>query len=360
MECKNSSISYDPSLLFNIEEKNNSCFVDGTRCQYSQCAQGNKLQVCAFGFANGVTGGVAGPYYTVDKPDDDPTNPALGTLRFVVNYAGNNNGGAWITFKNSMHIILNDKLWVKSNTTIDGRGVNVTITGACLALRTVENVILHNFDVSSTGDSDTVHIFDGSHKVWVDHLTTNDGQLGLVTVVQGSTDVTISNSYLSNCSFNVLLGASDQDTIDNVLRVTVYRNWFDSAMQRMPHCRWGYCHVVNNYYRNWTYYCIGARAYAKVYSELNVFDPGSKLEVTPWFPNYNSDLTPTIVSSKDLLMNGSTFHQFLNPKVLLNNPQDQFPGYMVPTRPTNTLEDLVTKCSGALFGPKLSTCLAAP
>ncbi|KAF5179235.1 hypothetical protein FRX31_031177 [Thalictrum thalictroides] len=60
----------------------------------------------------------------------------------------------------------------------------------------------------------------------------------------------------------MLLGASDHDTVDQILRVTVYRNWFESSNQRMPHCRWGYCHVVNNYYRDWHYYAIGGRVHA--------------------------------------------------------------------------------------------------
>ncbi|XP_043725930.1 putative pectate lyase 2 [Telopea speciosissima] len=359
IQCMNNSIA-TPKQAFEPSRHNETdCVVDGTKCQYSQYVRGKKLQICAYGFARCVTGGAFGPYYTVYNSDDDPKNPAPGTLRFAVNFAGGHEGGAWIIFKKSMVIRLKDKLWIKSNTTIDGRGVVVSIIGQVLALQHVENVILHNFIVSFTGDSDTIHVYEGSHNVWIDHLTSSEAQLGLIRVLQGSTDVTISNCFLSNYDFNLLLGASDKDTIDHTLRVTVHRNWFESSTQRMPHCRWGYCHVSNNYYKNWNYYATGARVSARVYSELNVFNPGSKKEVTPWFQNFNSDLSPTIVSSKDLLLKGATFHQFLHHQTF-SSPRDLFPNYVVPTRPTDPLEDLVMNYSGALFGSKLKDCLATP
>ncbi|XP_042521258.1 putative pectate lyase 21 [Macadamia integrifolia] len=360
--CKNSTTTHEQPLkrsLSSIERSKSDCVVDGSKCQYSQCAQGKKLPICAYGFARGVTGGAFGPYYIVSSSYDDPKNPAPGTLRFAVNFARGNKGGAWIRFKRSMIIRLKDKLWIHSNTTIDGRGVEVAIIGQCIAIRHVENVILHNFAISLTGNSDTIHVFEGTKKVWIDHITTREAKLGLISVLQGSTDVTISNCYLSKCDFNLLLGASDQDTVDHILRVTVHRNRFESSTQRMPHCRWGYCHVANNYYRNWNYYAIGARVYAKVYSELNVFNPGKKLEVTPWFHDYNSDITPTIVSFKDLLLKGAKFHQFLHHGTL-RNPRDLFHDYVVPVRPTDKLEELVINCSGVLFGSKLKHCLETP
>ncbi|KAF8409429.1 hypothetical protein HHK36_005505 [Tetracentron sinense] len=156
----------------------------------------------------------------------------------------------------------------------------------------------------------------------------------------------------------MLLGASDQDTVDQVLRVTVYRNLFESSTQRMPHCRCGYCHVVNNYYKNWSYYAIGARVHARVLSELNVFEAGSHLEVTPWYNQFNSDLTPTIVSSKDLFLKGATFHEFMKYGTL-SATQDDYPAYKVPTVATNSLASLVSNCSGVLFGSKLDDCLAS-
>lgn len=149
----------------NSLEKARKCVVDGTKCQYSPCAKGKKLHQCAVGFAQGVTGGAAGKYYVVTHPGDDkPNNPSPGSLRFAVNFAQTRKGGAWITFERSMVIKLREKLWVYSNTTIDGRGAEVAIVGEGLALARVENVILHKFVVMSSKDSDTIHVFDGSRR----------------------------------------------------------------------------------------------------------------------------------------------------------------------------------------------------
>ncbi|ERN12331.1 hypothetical protein AMTR_s00025p00066690 [Amborella trichopoda] len=333
-----------------------NCQVDGTKCQFSACASGNRLPVCAMGFAAGTTGGATGKYYIVTDPsDNNPANPKPGTLRYAVELAERTSGGVWIMFKGNMVINLMKKLWIKSHTTIDGRGAIVTIKGKGLVLGHVENIIIHNVAVGSTGESDTIHVFDGSHHVWIDHVASFDADLGLVTVLQGATDVTVSNSYLTNPNFNMLLGASDEDVVDQHLRVTVYRNWFDSSNQRMPHCRWGYCHVVNNYYKDWNYYAIGGRAHAKILSEQNVFEPGRRLEVTPWFQHFHADLTPIIESRNDRFLNNATFHQFLVYGTL-SEPDYQYTFYYPTIRSTETLRDFIKKCSGPLNGQKLDKC----
>ena len=61
--------------------------------------------------------------------EDDPKNPSMGSLRHGVNLGGSTTGGVWITFSQNLVIVLQDMLWLKSKTTIDGRGYNVTITG---------------------------------------------------------------------------------------------------------------------------------------------------------------------------------------------------------------------------------------
>ncbi|MCO5605767.1 hypothetical protein L7F22_059951 [Adiantum nelumboides] len=262
----------------------------------------------------------------------------------------------WITFARSMVIALQDMLWVQSHTTIDGRGVNVTINGRNLVLGGVQNVIIHNIQINNIRGSDTLHIFSGSNKVWVDHITSFNGELGLASVLQGSTDVTISNCKLQNYNFNMLLGASDADSEDRSLRVTVYRNWFQDSMQRMPHCRWGVCHVVNNLYTNWGYYAIGGRANARIRSESNVFMASRAKEVTPWFESKLAtfDMSARIESKNDLLLNGTTFHQFL---VATRDVSPSYPsGSSPPILSTSSLPSLVEHCSGALFGGNLLRC----
>lgn len=208
---------------------------DGTKCQFSSCGQGNQLMNCAIGFARGVTGGRNGQTYTVTNSDDNPNNPEPGTLRYGVTLASSNSQGVWITFKQDMTITLQKMLLVESHTTIDGRGAKVIITGYGFGLNKVENVIIHNIQISDS-NFDTVHIF-GSKKVWADHLTCFRGKSGLVSAIEGSTDVTISNCRLFETNFNMLLGLDDSYENDKNMRVTVFRNWFKDSNQRNPHCR---------------------------------------------------------------------------------------------------------------------------
>ncbi|KAH9563890.1 hypothetical protein CY35_05G148000 [Sphagnum magellanicum] len=341
----------------------------------ADAAAGSQCKTCIFPphalnpCLSGVTGGGGGSHgksYVVVSDEDNVKNPPQGSLRYGVNLGGGSSsgsgaGGVWITFARDMIIVLKDMLWIRSATTIDGRGYNVTITSKCIVLSGVSNVILHNFQVNGVGESDTVHIFADSSRVWVDHLTSFDAKLGLVSVLQGSTDVTISNSDLMNSNFNMLLGASDADKQDQNMRVTIFRNWFKDSMQRMPHCRWGKCHVINNLYTNWGYYALGARVHAKIISESNVFVPSRRMEVTPWFKGAGPDFdqSASIISLNDLLTNGSTFHQSLvyNPSMSMHPsypPTARYP----PITPTSQLSSLVKTCSGALFGPKLKLCLS--
>ena len=88
----------------------------------------------------------------------------VGSLRYGVRLGGGARG-VWITFARSMIIVLKSMLWVRSSTTIDGRGYNITITGRMLVVGGVHNVILHNFQINSMALSDTIHVFAGSTKV---------------------------------------------------------------------------------------------------------------------------------------------------------------------------------------------------
>jgi pectate lyase len=74
----------------------------------------------------------------VTSDEDNAHNPSPGSLRCGVSLGGSNLGsgisstgaaGAWITFSRDMIISLHDMLWIRSSTTIDGRGFNITIAG---------------------------------------------------------------------------------------------------------------------------------------------------------------------------------------------------------------------------------------
>lgn len=70
----------------------------------------------------------------------------------------------------------------------------------------------------------------------------------------------------------MLLGATDAFPQDSIMQVTVAFNRFGKGLiQRMPRCRWGFFHVVNNDYSHWQMYAIGGSANPTIISQGNRF-----------------------------------------------------------------------------------------
>jgi len=246
------------------------------------------LADCAIGFGQNAIGGRDGAIYVVTDTSDDATNPAYGTLRWGVIQTQ----PLWIIFANDMMITLKEELIINSWKTLDGRGANVHIAGgACLTLQYISNVIVHGLhihDCKSTGnamvistpthtgyrgmaDGDAVSIF-GSHDLWVDHNFLANAADGLVDCIEGSTDITVSNNYFTNHNKVMLLGAHPHDYFDVNMRVTVAFNHFGpNLVQRMPRCRFGSFHVVNNYYYQWEMYAVGGSENPTINSEGNYY-----------------------------------------------------------------------------------------
>lgn len=56
------------------------------------------------------------------------------------------------------------------------------------------------------------------------------------------------------------------------MQVTVAYNHFGQGLvQRMPRCRWGFFHVVNNDYTHWRLYAIGGSKHPTIISQGNRF-----------------------------------------------------------------------------------------
>nr|CAB3499482.1 unnamed protein product [Digitaria exilis] len=261
-----------------------------------------RLADCGIGFGRNALGGKGGPLYVVtDSSDRDAVNPVPGTLR----HAAIQEGPLWIVFAADMTIRLSQELLVNSYKTIDGRGANVHIGagGACITLQYVSNVIVHNVHVHDcvpTGnanvrsspthygwrtrsDGDGISLF-GARDVWVDHCALWRCADGLVDAIEGSTAITVSNSYFAHHDEVMLLGASDAYLPDSAMQVTIAFNRFGPGLvQRMPRCRRGYFHIVNNDYTSWQMYAIGGSASPTINSQGNRYiapgDPNAK-EVT--------------------------------------------------------------------------------
>ncbi|GLT31045.1 hypothetical protein SLA2020_058110 [Shorea laevis] len=302
---------------------------DCWRCDTEWEANRKRLADCAVGFGRNALGGRDGELYVVTDPNnDDPKNPNPGTLRHAVIQEK----PLWIIFDHDMIINLREQLVVNSYKTIDGRGSRVHIAhGACITLYNVSNIIIHNIYIhdclpagstfvwafplpyitgdNSDGDGITIY---GSRDVWIDHCTLERCSDGLIDITHGSTSITISNNHMLHHNEVMLMGHSDEYVADKNMQVTITFNFFgEGLVQRMPRCRHGYFHIVNNVYSGWEMYAIGGSANPTINSQGNVFvasNDNSTKEVTKrevsdvaewknW--NWRSD--------GDLMLNGAFF-----------------------------------------------------
>ncbi|KAK9019086.1 hypothetical protein V6N11_034125 [Hibiscus sabdariffa] len=302
---------------------------DCWRCDPHWEKNRRRLADCAIGFGKHAVGGRDGKIYIVTDPSDrDPINPKPGTLR----HAAIQIEPLWIVFAHDMVIKLKEELVMNSYKTIDGRGADVHIAGGpCITIQSVSNIIVHGINIHhckrggnayvrdspshygwrTKSDGDAVLIFGSSH-IWVDHCSLSNCTDGLVDAVQGSTAITISNNYMTHHNKVMLLGHSDSYEQDKNMQVTIAFNHFgEGLVQRMPRCRHGYFHVVNNDYTHWKMYAIGGSANPTINSQGNRFlapDNLNNKEVTKhedapeskwkqW--NWRSD--------GDLMLNGAFF-----------------------------------------------------
>ncbi|KAM7526855.1 hypothetical protein LguiA_016757 [Lonicera macranthoides] len=295
------------TATINVELKDQmSCLTgnpidDCWKCDPNWFNNRQHLADCAIGFGQGAVGGKGGQIYVVtDSSDHDTVNPTPGTLRHAVVQTE----PLWIVFATNMMIKLKHELIVNSYKTIDGRGANVHITGGgCITLQYVSNVIITNIHVHhcvpsgntqirsspthvgfrGRSDGDGISIF-GSRNLWIDHCDLSHCTDGLIDAIMGSTAITISNNYLSHHNEVMLLGHDDRYLPDTGMQITIAFNHFgEGLVQRMPRCRHGYFHVVNNDFTEWKMYAIGGSASPTINSQGNRYtapsDPDSK-EVT--------------------------------------------------------------------------------
>ncbi|AQK59786.1 male gametophyte-specific2 [Zea mays] len=118
-------------------------------------------------------------------------------------------------------------------------------------------------------DGDGISLFSATN-VWIDHISMSNCEDGLIDVVQSSTGITISNCHFTNHNDVMLFGASDSWPQDQIMQITVAFNHFGRGLvQRMPRCRWGFFHVVNNDYTHWLMYAIGGGDAPTIISQGN-------------------------------------------------------------------------------------------
>lgn len=335
------------------------------RCRKNWAKNRKRLAKCVLGFGRKTTGGKSGKYYVVyDPSDNDMVNPKPGTLR----HAAIQKRPLWIIFARSMVIRLRNELLVTSHKTIDGRGVDVHIAyGAGFMIQFSRNVIIHGLrihdivskpgglisdtanhvGIRTRSDGDGISIF-GSTNIWIDHVSMSNCQDGIIDAIEGSTAITISNGHYTHHNDVMLFGASDLYQRDKMMQVTVAFNHFGRGLiQRMPRCRWGFFHVVNNDYTHWLMYAIGGSSQPTIISQGNRFiAPPNQAAKEVTKRDY---ATPDVWrnwtwrSQGDLMMNGAFFVQ--SGKPLMKKPFGRMD--MIKAKP-GTFVTRLTRMSGAL------------
>ncbi|XP_062091970.1 probable pectate lyase 18 [Humulus lupulus] len=302
---------------------------DCWRCDSNWQANRQKLADCGIGFGRDAMGGKGGQIYVVtDSSDRDVARPIPGTLRYAVIQTE----PLWIVFSADMTIKLKHELIVNSYKTIDGRGANVHIVGnGCITLQSVSNVIIHNIhihhckpsghaDIASSpthvgwrgvSDGDGISIY-SARKIWIDHCALSYCTDGLIDAIMGSTGITITNNHFSHHDEVMLLGHNDGYLPDSGMQVTIAFNHFGPALvQRMPRCRRGYIHVVNNDFTQWEMYAIGGSANPTINSQGNRYiAPANQnaKEVTKRVDTNEGDWTGWNWRTEgDMMVNGAFF-----------------------------------------------------
>ncbi|XP_021751763.1 probable pectate lyase 5 [Chenopodium quinoa] len=301
---------------------------DCWRCNKNWDKNRQILADCAIGFGKNAEGGKKGKVYVVKDPSDDAVNPKKGTLRYGVIQ----DEPLWIIFAMDVVIKLKQELMINSFKTIDGRGANVHIAGGpCIVLQKVNNIIIHGIHIHdckrggnayvrrtptqygwrSKSDGDGISIISSKH-IWVDHCSLSRCTDGLIDAIRGSTAITISNNYMTDHNKVMLLGHNDNHKQDKNMQVTIAFNHFgEGLVQRMPRCRHGYFHVVNNDYTQWQMYAIGGSAGPTINSQGNRFlapDNRSNKEVTKRENAAEKEWKKwNWTSEGDLFLNGARF-----------------------------------------------------
>ncbi|MFT4084120.1 MAG: polysaccharide lyase family 1 protein [Nocardioides sp.] len=237
------------------------------------------------GFGAATTGGAGGTVIHVTSAADDASQS--GTLPWALAQAG----PKWIVFDDDMTITLTSPAQVTSETTIDGRGHDVLITGpgtSGLVIDGVDNVIVEGLRLRDFGDTaltssndpyDAISVV-ASTRVWIDHNTLSEAGDKLIGIQDGTSGVTVSWNHFWDQEQTLQVGEMSTASADVDQTVTIADNWFDHVGYRMPVVSYGKAHVYNNYLDSWTRYAVRSERLAQIYLEANVFQAASSKKAT--------------------------------------------------------------------------------
>lgn len=233
------------------------------------------------GFGQGVSGGQGGQICRVTSLADS----GPGTLRECAT-----KGNCWVVFDVSGTITLESGITIADNTTIDGRGAEITITGKGLSTARRENIIIHNVAIDTVNE-DGITVYEAKN-IWINHVTVGAASDGAIDITDQSQNVTVSWCHFKTQNKTMLIGNNNSKTDDVVINVTLHHNFYDRTIRRNPFTRFGSVHMFNNVLSNWGDGGTGgdgvnATYGAKILLENNVFESGhNKRAVRDAIPNW--------------------------------------------------------------------------
>ncbi|MBA0776201.1 hypothetical protein Gotri_011228 [Gossypium trilobum] len=170
-------------------------------------------------------------------------------------------------------------LIVTSDKTINARVANVEIcNGAGITVQFVKNVIIHGLQIHHNIPAKGGKIKDGENHHGLRGASDGD-EVSLFRDTNVSFDhlpftiapVALSMSFKDPLQLPFLIAISLTTTIaDKKMQVTVALNHFGKGLvERMPRCRFGFVHVINNNYNHWFLYAISGTSHITNISQGN-------------------------------------------------------------------------------------------
>lgn len=250
--------------------------------------RGEQLLAERWGFGAEAEGGDPTRLYRVTTLADE----GAGSLRAALE----SDEPWYIVFDLSGTIRWEDDVDVRSNKTVDGRGVDILVDGSwkidahdvilsdlrlTRSLRDGEQACEQSGDVIGVrGDGgDDVADF-ATRDLWFHHLELFDGGDGLLDI-RGGTHITISWSHFHTHKKATLAWRANDDVEAGGMRVTWHHNHFDRTSVRNPRFHYGWGHFVNNYVDRWWQYGVNAVDEAQFLSEGNIYEAANNCAGVP-------------------------------------------------------------------------------